>query len=72
MHAQIGKEENNKFYVHNSLSRKGKYFTDFSLENRLTCLNTKFQKMGWKTMDLHQPKYQNTDRLLIYKQEVDT
>ena len=44
MNAQIGKDENNKFYLPNSLNRNGEYRTDFSLENKLTCLNTKFQK----------------------------
>ena len=44
MNAQIGKNVNNKFSWHNSSSRNGEHQTDFTLENRLTCLNTKFQK----------------------------
>ena len=53
MNAQIGKNENNKFSLHNSSSRNGEHQTDFSLENGLTCLNTKFQKKNQKTMDQH-------------------
>ena len=45
MNAQIGKDENNKFYSHNLSNRNGDHLTDFSLEKRLTCLNTKFQKI---------------------------
>ena len=40
MNAQIDKDETNKFCIH----RNGEYLTDFSLENRQTCLYTKFQK----------------------------
>ena len=43
MNAQIGKNVN-KFSLHNSSNRTGEHLTDFMLENRLTCLNTKFQK----------------------------
>ena len=42
--AQIGKNVNPKFSLHNSSNRNGEHLTDFMLENRLTCLNTKFQK----------------------------
>ena len=42
MNAQIGKNVNNKFSLHNSSNRNGEYQTDFTLENRLTCLNIKF------------------------------
>ena len=38
MNAQIGKNVNNKFSLHNLSNR------NFTLENRLTSLNTKFQK----------------------------
>ena len=41
MNPQIGKNVNKKFSLHNS-SRNGEHLTDFTLENRLTCLNTKF------------------------------
>ena len=44
MNAQIGKNRNHKFSLHNSSNRNGRHLTDFTIENRLTCLNTKFQK----------------------------
>ena len=44
INAQIGKDENNKFFLHNLSNRNGKHLTDLSLENRLACLNTKLQK----------------------------
>ena len=44
MNAQIGKNVNNKFSLHNSSNRNEEHLTDFTLENRLTYLNTKFQK----------------------------
>ena len=44
MNVQIGKNENNKFCFYNSSNRNGEHLIDFSLENGLTCLNTKFQK----------------------------
>ena len=43
MNAHIDKDDN-KFYIHNSSNRNGEYRADFSLKNRLVCLNTKFQK----------------------------
>ena len=42
------KTSNNKFYLHNLSNRNGEHLTDFSLENGLTCLNTKFQKKKGK------------------------
>ena len=48
MNARIGKNINPKFSLHNSSNRNGDYPTDFTLENRLTCLNTKFQKRNGK------------------------
>ena len=39
INAQIGKNVNNKFRLHNSSNRNGEHRTDFTLENRLTCLN---------------------------------
>ena len=53
MNDQIGKNLNNKFCLHGSSKRNGEHLTDFTLDNRLTCLNTKFQKRKGKTMDLH-------------------
>ena len=44
MNSFIGKDGNNKFCLHNSPNKNGEYQADFSLENRLVCLNTKFQK----------------------------
>ena len=46
--AQIGKNVNHKFSLHNSSNRNGRDLTDFTLENRLTCLSTKFQKRKGK------------------------
>ena len=48
MNAQIGKNVNHKFSLHNSSNRNGEHLTDLTLENRLTCLNTKFQKRKGK------------------------
>ena len=48
MNAQIGKNVNQKFSLHNSSNRNGEHITDYSLENRLTCLNTKFQRRNRK------------------------
>ena len=48
MNAQIGTNVNNKFSLHNSSNRTGEHQTDFKLEIRLSCLNTKFQKRNWK------------------------
>ena len=44
MNAQIGTNVNHKFSLHNLSNRNGEHQTDFTLENRLICLNTKFQK----------------------------
>ena len=48
MNAQIGKNVNNKYSLHNLSNRNGEYLTYFTVENGLTCLNTKFQKMKGK------------------------
>ena len=40
----IGKYDNNKFCVLNLPKGNDGYLADLSFENRLTCLNTKFQK----------------------------
>ena len=47
MNAQIGKNVDHKFSLHPS-NRNGEHLTDFVLENRFTCLNTKFQKRKGK------------------------
>ena len=44
MNAQIGKNRNNKYSLHNTSDRNGQHLTDFMIENRLTCLNTNYQK----------------------------
>ena len=40
MNAQIRKNGNNKYSLHNTTNRNGQHQTDFMIENRLTCLNT--------------------------------
>ena len=52
MNAQIGKNGNNKYSLHNTSNRNEPHLTDFMIENRLTCLNTNYQKKGM-IMDLH-------------------
>ena len=44
MNADIGKDENHKFCLLNYRTRNDEYPTDFSLENSLSCLNTKYKK----------------------------
>ena len=48
MNVQIGKNVNNKFSLYNSTNRNWKPLTDFTLENRLTCLYTKFHERKGK------------------------
>ena len=48
MNAKIGKNGNHKYSLHNSSKRNGQHLTDFTIENRLTCLNTNFQKREGK------------------------
>ena len=48
MNAQIGKNGNNKYSLHNTSNRNGQHLTDFMIENRLTCLNTNFQEREGK------------------------
>ena len=48
MNAQICKNVNNKFSLHNLSNKNWEHLTDFTLENRLTCLNIKFQKRNGK------------------------
>ena len=48
MNAQIGKNGNNKYSLHNMSNRNGQHLTDFMIEDRLTCLNTNFQKKEGK------------------------
>ena len=61
MNAQIVKNVNHKFSIHNSSNRNGQHLTDFMLENRLTCLNTNFQKRKrklWTYTDTNNTKTQ--------------
>ena len=48
MNAQIYKNINHKFSLHNLSNRNGEHPTDFMLKNRLSCLNTKSQKRKGK------------------------
>ena len=48
MNAQIGKNGNHKYSLHNLSNRNRQHLTDSSRENRLTCLNTNFQKREGK------------------------
>ena len=48
MNAQSGKNRNNKYSLHNASNRNGQHLIDFMIENRLTCLNTNFQKREGK------------------------
>ena len=48
MNAQIGKNGNKKYSLHNTSNRNGQHLTDFMIENRLTCLNTNYQKREGK------------------------
>ena len=48
MNAQIRKNGNHKYNLRNSSNRNGQHLTDFTIENRLTCLNTNFQKREGK------------------------
>ena len=62
MNAQIGKNVNHKFSLHNLSNRNGEHLTDFTLENRLTCLNTNFQKREGKLLTY---TYANNTKELI-------
>ena len=48
MNAQIGKNGNNKYSLHNTSNWNGKHLTDFMIENRLACVNTNYQKREGK------------------------
>ena len=45
---KIDKNGHHKFSLYNSSKRNGQHLTDFTIENRLTCLNTNFQKREGK------------------------
>ena len=44
MNAQIGKNGNNKYSLHNTSNWNRQHLTEFMMENRLTCLNKNYQK----------------------------
>ena len=48
MNAQIGKNGNKRYSLHNTSNRNGQHLTEFMMENRLTCLNTNYQKREGK------------------------
>ena len=64
MNAQIGKNRNHKFSLHNSSNRNGQHLTDFTIENRLACLNKSFQKREGKLWTYTYPN--NTKALIDY------
>ena len=73
MNTQIGKSVNNKFSLHNSSDRNGEHLLDFTRENRLTCLNAKFQKRKrklWTYTNVNNAKAQ-IDYILINKKRIN-
>ena len=48
INAQIRKNGNNRYSLDNTSNRNGKHLTEFMMENRLTCLNTNYQKREGK------------------------
>ena len=62
MNAQIGKNGNNKYSIRNTSNRNGQHLTDFMIENKLTCLNTNYQKREGK---LWTYTYANNTKALI-------
>ena len=62
MNAQIGKNRNNKYSLHNTSNRNGQHLTEFMMETRLICLNTNYQKMEGK---LWTYKYANNSKAQI-------
>ena len=66
MNAQIGKNGNNKYSLHNTSNRNGQHLTDFMIENRLACLNTNYQKREGKQYYANNTKAQ-IDYVLMNK-----
>ena len=48
MNAQIEKNGNNRYSFYHTSNRNGQHLTEFIMENRLTCLNTNYQKREGK------------------------
>ena len=74
MDAHIGKDKTYKFCLRNLSNRNGEYQTEFSLKNRPTCLNTKFQKRDrklWTYTDTNNVKAQ-IDYILINKKWINS
>jgi len=74
MNAQIGKTENNRFSLHNTSNRNGDLLAEFSLANRLVCLNTKFQKRKGKLWTYTYPNNTRAqlDYILINKKWINS
>ena len=72
--ALIGKDETNKFCLHNSSNRNREYLTDPLLEIRLSCLNTKFQKREGKLWTYTYPNNTKAQRdyILINKKWINS
>ena len=64
MNAQIRKNGNNKYSLHNTSNRNGQHLTDFMIENRLTCLNAIYQKREGK---LWTYTYANNSKVFMNK-----
>ena len=74
MYAQIGKSVNHKFSLHNLSNVNGEHLTDFTLENRLTCVNTKLQKRKgklWTNTYANNAKTQ-IDYILMNKKRINS
>ena len=71
MNAQIGKNGNNKYSLHNTSNRNGQHLTDFIIENRLACLNTNYQKREGKLWTHTYAKNTKAQRLRPNKQKME-
>ena len=67
MNAQIGKKGKNKYSLHNTSNRNGQHQSDFMIENRLTSLNTNFQKREGKLWTNTYPKNNKAQRDYVFK-----
>ena len=70
MNAQIKKNGNNKYNLHNTSNRNGQHLTDFMIENRLTCLNTNYQKREGKLWTYTFANNSKAQIDCLYKQEM--
>ena len=53
MNAQIEKNRNNKYSLHNTSNRNGQHLTDFMIENKISMPQYKLPKKRGQTMDIH-------------------